>query len=197
MFLNSAECTYAQKSVGCCDTDKVFVDPMTGDELQWKLSDNGAGGKWTGGKDFIQFDIANDPECGGVATTAQTGEAVMKMHTDESHMMVLSMQGRAESKYETFTLVVDGKTIVEIQATDTATCEVSTCNMCEVQMEERKFYLEPGDHEIRIEVDTIDGHYQNNAYFRIEFAFEQKETCHSCTCPPPGDNSLQNYSFFS
>ena len=51
-----AVCTYAQKSVGCCDTKEVFVDPY-GDELQWVLSDNGAGGKWTGGKDFIQFDI--------------------------------------------------------------------------------------------------------------------------------------------
>ena len=181
-----AVCTYAQKSVGCCDTKEVFVDPY-GDELQWVLSDNGAGGKWTGGKDFIQFDIANDLACGGEATEVQNGQAIMEFDTDSGEYIVLSMQGRAESKYETFKLFVDGAPVVTVQASDTATCKVSTCNMCEVQMEEQEFYLEPGHHQLRIEVDTIDEHYQNNAYFRIAFSIKQKDTCDSCTCPPPGN----------
>ena len=155
------------------------------------MSDNGAGGKWSGGADFIQFDIANDVECGGAANNAQTGEAVMEFDVEDPQSIVLSMRGVAESKYETFELFLDGESLVVVQADDTPTCQVSTCNMCEVQMPEQEFHLDAGHHTIRITVDTMDGFYHSNAYFRIEFEVKQAEPCNDanslpCTCPPPG-----------
>ena len=97
-----AACTKDQKALGCCK--KLFTDDDDGEELEWQLSDNGAGGVWSGGADFIQFDIANDVECGGSSDDAQTGEAVMHFDVKEGEGqdVFLSMKGAAEFKYEAF-----------------------------------------------------------------------------------------------
>ena len=61
--------------------------------------------------------------------------------------------------------------------------QVSTCQMCNVAMDEKEILLEPGHHTIRVNVDTKDGRYHNNAYFRITFAVKKKDLCKSCKCP--------------
>ena len=61
--------------------------------------------------------------------------------------------------------------------------QASSCNMCNVTMDEKEIVLEPGNHTIRVNVDTKDGKYHNNAYFRITFAVKKKDVCKSCKCP--------------
>ena len=181
----------------CCT--KLFGD-KDGGELEWQTSDNGKGGKWTGGADFIQFDIANDVECGGSSDEPQTGEAIMHFDVKEGEgtTIILSMRGVAESKYETFEMFLDGESIVTVQADDTPTCQVHTCNMCEVQMKEKELHLNPGHHNIKITIDTIDGFYHSNAYFRIEFEVVKPEPCNDangvvCSCPPPGTKLVMKF----
>ena len=194
-------CTVDQQKppLDCC---KKLLEKENGEEIEWQLSDNGEGGKWTGGTDFIQFDIANDVECGGSSDDAQTGEAVIQFDVNEGEgqTIVLSMRGVAESKYETFEMFLDGESIVTVQADDTPTCQVSTCNMCEVQMKEQELHLDPGHHTIKITIDTIDGFYHSNAYFRIEFEVVKPEPCNdangvACSCPPPGTKLLMKFSY--
>ena len=168
----------------------MFVS-TSGEDLDWELSDNGAGGTWKGDASSIEFNIANSVQCGGVASRQQTGTAIMNFFAEKEETIILSMEGKAESKYESFFLYIDGQPVVTVQASDTATCQVNTCNMCEVQMAEQEFHLDAGHHTIRITVDTMDGFYHSNAYFRIEFDVKQAEPCNDanslpCTCPPPG-----------
>ena len=192
-------CTADQQKppLDCC---KKLFDTEDGEELKWDTSDNGEGGKWSGGADFIQFDIANDVECGGSSDDAQTGEAVMHFDVKEGEgtTIILSMRGVAESKYETFEMFLDGESIVTVQADDTTTCQVHTCNMCEVHMKEKELHLNPGHHNIKITIDTIDGLYHSNAYFRIEFEVVEPEPCNDangvvCSCPPPGTKLVMKF----
>ena len=160
-----------------------FFDTSSGSP-QWQLSDDGNGGTWKAGASYIQFDIANDLKCGGTATEKQTGTAILNFHVTEAQTIVLSMKGSAESSYEKFDCYIDDVLTAEVQATDSDICQVSTCNMCHVEMDEQELHLTAGDHTIRIEVDTIDAHYHSDAYFRINFSMKQSEdVCKSCDCP--------------
>ena len=127
----------------------------------------------------------------------------MEFDVDGPTSIVLSMRGVAESNYEMFELFLDEESLVVVQAEESSgdypwensgeySCQESTCNMCEVHMPEQEFHLDEGPHTIRITVDTVDGWYHSNAYFRIEFAVKQAEICNGansipCTCPPPGN----------
>ena len=170
--------------MGCCD-EKVFVS-TSGEDLDWQLTDNGAGGTWKGDASSIEFNIANSVHCGGVASRQQTGTAIMNFFAEKEETIILSMEGKAESKYESFFLYIDGQPVVTVQASDTATCQVNTCNMCEVQMAEQEFALTPGQHEIRIYVDSVDGYYHSDAYFKINFKIKPNDMCASCVCLIPG-----------
>ena len=171
-------------------------------DLEWQLSDNGAGGVWSGGADFIQFDIANDVECGGSSDDVQTGEAVMHFDVKEGEGqdIFLSMKGAAEFKYEAFDLYLDDQLIVRVQADNATDCQVNTCDMCEVEMDKIQLHLDPGHHHINITIDTMDGFYHNNAYFRIEFEVVKPRPCYDtndvpCSCSPPGKRLLMIFSF--
>ena len=183
MFSERLECNDRQKGNGCCGED-VFVDE-TGHTLSWDLISS-ADGEWIGTKNSIEFKIAYSESCGGTATRVQTGSAQMTFTTHPGTVLVLSMQGKAESEYESFELFVDGKSEVFIQASDSDTCEVNTCNMCDVAMPEREMHLGDGTHTIRIEVDTIDQNYHHDAYFKIFFSIKEKDGCSNCKCTPPG-----------
>ena len=50
-------------------------------------------------------------------------------------------------------------------------------------MPEKEITLEPGPHTIRVNIDTKDGNYHKDAYFKITFAVKQKDVCESCECP--------------
>jgi len=50
-------------------------------------------------------------------------------------------------------------------------------------MPSQEFDVSTGTHSIRIEMDTKDGLYHNNAYFRMDFLIKQKQVCGACTCP--------------
>ena len=136
--------------------------------------------------DFIQFNIADDTRCGGVANAIQTGTAIINFHTDNVETIILSMTGVAESSYETFNFYVDDVLTVRVQASDNNYCQVSTCNMCDVSMAQQEVSLTAGDHTIRIEISTIDPLYHLNAYFRIDFSIKQPDICQSCECPKIG-----------
>ena len=169
----------------------------SGKDIEWETVENGAGGTWESGTNFIQFNIANDKECNGTASHSQSGTAILKFHNEIGKSIVISMEGRAESEYETFELFVDDKREVRVQASDGPTCKVHTCNMCDVEMKEQEITLAPGHHTIRVEIDTKDGKYHSNAFFRITFALKQKDVCKACECPKPGAylvmRSLNNY----
>ena len=158
----------------------------SGKDLEWTTDDNGAGGIWKAGPNFIQFDIANDKECNGTASSLQSGTATMSFNNDISRHIVMSMEGRAESEYETFELFVDDILEFKVVASDGPTCRVDTCKMCEVQMEEKEIVLDPGAHTIRVEINTKDENYHHNAFFRINFAVKQTDTCQACVCPKLG-----------
>ena len=152
---------------------------------QWELSDNGAGGAWDTGDDFIQFNIADDVKCKGSANEVQTGTAIINFNTDSVKTIVLRMTGKAESKYEEFSFYIDDKRIVRVLASDDDYCQVHTCKMCNVSMAPQEVSLPKGDHTLRIEISTIDHKYHLNAYFRIEFSIKQADVCKSCECPSP------------
>ena len=171
--------------MSCCE-QKVFVT-ATGEDIEWVLTDNGAGGEWKGTPSSIEFNIANDAQCGGSATNPQKGTAIMDFSTDVEEIIVLSMHGKAEAEYETFELFFNGASLVTVQASDSPKCEVSSCNMCDVAMSEREFVLPPGQHNIKITVDTMDGFYHHDAYFKIDFKIKAKENpCNTCKCTPLG-----------
>ena len=117
----------------------------------------------------------------------------------EGQNIILSMKGAAEAVYEKFDLYLDGELIVRVQADNTSICQVSTCNMCEVHMPEQRLHLVPGQHHIKITVDTIDNSFHNNAYFRIEFEVAKPKACYnandvSCSCPLPGKKLFLRFS---
>ena len=183
-FTYISECTLAQKDLGCCE-EKVFTS-KSGQDPQWKLSDNGAGGVWKGDASSIQFDIADSLECHGTTDQRQQGSAIMEFEVEEEETIVLSMKGKAESEYETFLLYIDGVPAVTVQAQETATCQPNTCSMCDVHMAEQEFKLGPGHHVIKIDVDTMDGYYHSFAFFRIDFKMKPKDECQKCVCLKPG-----------
>ena len=178
-----SECSKIQKDLGCCEL--VFTR-NSGEDLKWKLSENGAGGNWISGPSYIQFNIANDKQCEGTADQRQTGTAIMDFDTNTAKTIVISMRGRAEADHETFELFVDDKLMVKVQASDSSSCEANTCRMCKVSKDEQEFTLNPGSHSIRIEIDTKDEYYHNNSYFRIDFAVKQSDVCKSCKCQNQG-----------
>ena len=153
---------------------------------QWQLSENGAGGSWKAGDDFIQFDIADDAKCGGSANAVQTGTATITFSTNNVKTIVLSMTGVAESSYEKFDFYLDNALQVSVQASDNNYCQVSTCQMCNVAMAPQELSLSSGQHTIRIEMSTIDHLYHLNCYFRIDFSIKQPDVCKSCECPALG-----------
>ena len=153
---------------------------------QWQLSENGAGGSWKAGDDFIQFDIADDTTCGGSANAIQTGTATITFNTNNVETIVLSMTGVAESSYEKFDFYLDNALQVSVQASDNSYCQVSTCKMCNVAMAPQELSLSSGQHTIRIEMSTIDHLYHLNCYFRIDFSIKQPDVCQSCECPALG-----------
>ena len=180
-----SECTISQRNSGCCE--KAFEE-SSGGNIEWIKKDNGNGGKWITEPDFIQFNIADDAKCNGKVTQPQTGNATLKFDNSDSKTIVLSMAGRAEANYEKFLLYVDDELEAKVQAVNGGEdgCKVNTCKMCHVIMEEQEFILTPGPHNIRVEIDTVDGSYHKNAYFRITFKVKQKDVCKSCECPKPG-----------
>ena len=93
------------------------------------------------------------------------------------------MEGKAEAGYETMLLFLDGKQIEKIQAKKgTSGCKVSTCNMCDVSMDEKELELPEGKRSIKVNIDTKDGSYHSGAYFKISFEVKQKDVCKSCKC---------------
>jgi len=174
-------CTETQKDLGCCDGP---FREHNGVLPEWQLSTTG-GGSWLKGENWIQFNIDNDFKCGGVGSIRQTGTATIDFYVGQAETIVISMQGVAESQYEKFDLYVDEALKATVQATNNLNngCQVSTCNMCDVSMPSQEFDVSTGTHSIRIEMDTIDGIYHNNAYFRMDFLIKQKEVCGACTCP--------------
>ena len=179
---NILACSSSQINEGCCNG---LFNSST-EAPQWQLSENGAGGTWKAGADFIQFDIADDTVCGGTANAIQTGTAIINFNTDNVETIVLSMEGVAESSYERFDFYIDNVLTVRVQASDSSSCQVSTCNMCDVSMAEREITLTAGSHTIRIEMTTIDHLYHLNCYFRINFSIKQPDVCKSCECPNLG-----------
>ena len=177
--------------MGCCDT--AFNSKSTND-FKWTVSDNGAGGAWTTGANFIQFQIANDKFCKGTANQRQTGTAIMNFDTNTRKTIRIRMEGVAEPDHETFELFIDGKSMVKVQASGSSSCEANTCRMCKVSKEEQEFSIGPGNHVIRIEVDTKDAYFHKDAYFRIDFSINEYDTCEFCKCPQLG-NLLTSYSF--
>ena len=153
---------------------------------QWQLSENGAGGSWKAGDDFIQFDIADDHICGGSANATQTGTATITFSTNDVKTIVLSMTGVAESYFEKFDFYLDDSLQVSVQASDNDYCQVGTCKMCNVSMAPQELSLSSEQHTIRIEMSTIDHHYHSNCYFRIDFSIKQPDVCKSCICPDLG-----------
>ena len=177
---NILACNSSQLEQGCCDPLLNSTNP------QWQLSDNGAGGSWKAGANFIQFDIADDARCNGTASETQTGTAFIPFNTDNVETIVLSMTGRAESSYETFKFYIDENLTVTVQATDNDYCQAHTCNMCNVSMAPREVSLSAGNHSLRIEITTRDHLYHFNAFFRIDFSIKQPDVCNSCDCPEIG-----------
>jgi len=177
------QCTFSQEDAGCCKK-KPFVG-QSGEDLEWKTTDNGNGGVWKGTASSIEFVIADSSECGGTADQQQYGEAIMDFFAETEETIVLSMKGSAESSYEVFRLFVDNILMVTVRASDNAKCKHSTCNMCDVKMPEQEFFLNSGQHEIRLEADTIDEAYHSNAYFQVDFKVKQKDICQQCVCKLP------------
>ena len=108
--------------MGCCDP--AFNSKST-DDFKWTVSDNGAGGAWTTGAKFIQFKIANDKQCKGIANQKQTGTAIMNFDTNTRKTIRIRMEGVAEPDHETFELFIDGKSMVKVQASGSSSCEAN------------------------------------------------------------------------
>ena len=170
--------------MGCC-VENVFVS-TSGEELEWELTDNGAGGVWNGSTSSIEFIIADSNECGGNASNKQTGTAAMEFNLDTEETIILSMEGKAEAGYETFLLYIDGFLELYVQASTGSTCWSNSCNMCNVQMAEQEFTLAAGQHSIYIRVTTQDGQWHKDAHFRVNFAIKANDQCEDCVCPEKG-----------
>ena len=97
------------------------------------MTENGNGGEWEPGPNFIQFNIANDKLCNGTSDKKQKGSATIEFDSSESKTIVLSMEGRAEANYEFFELFVDNVKKALIQAKNGPGCQVSITNLFERQ----------------------------------------------------------------
>ena len=177
-------CTPAQIEAKCCE---AAFEESSGGGIQWttstNIAENGKGGEWVTGQNFIRFNIADDTKCKGNATARQTGEAVLSFDNDHTKILVLSMEGKAESGYETMWLYLDGKEVKKIQAkAGTSGCKSSSCNMCSVSMDETELELPEGNRNIKVKIDTKDGSYHSGAYFEIKFEVKQKDVCKKCKC---------------
>ena len=184
--LKISACTSSQLAEGCCG--KPF-DKNSYWASQWQFSDNGAGGTWKAGDDFIQFDIADDLKCGGNVNRTQNGTAIINFHTDNVKTFVIKMKGVAESGIEEFKLYINDVHKVFVQAPDdmSTNCERDTCKMCNVSMESHEVSKPfEGNRTIRIEVDTVDHLYHLDAFYRIEFSIIQADVCKACKCPTTG-----------
>ena len=163
-----------------CGFDKIGLTP------NWQFSTSG-GGTWLSSASTIRFDFDNDLKCGGLNGNIQSGTAHWTFTLVDEAVITLSMEGMAESQFETFTLVSDGITVTEVQASNGeggSTCQVHTCNMCPVSMPSTPLSLTAGDHTLRVDVTTIDGMYQNSAYFQITFSVEGVcDGADTGTCP--------------
>ena len=121
------ECTVEQKDAGCCESD-AFGESSEGN-IEWITKDNGAGGKWEPGSNYIEFKIANDKNCNGNATKRQTGTATIEFDSSESKTIVLNMEGRAEASYELFELFVDDVSKAKVQASGTSSDDKDGCKV--------------------------------------------------------------------
>ena len=124
-----SECSLEQKVAGCCE-EKAFEE-SSGGNIEWIMNENGNGGEWEPGPNFIQFNIANDKLCNGTSDKKQKGSATIEFDSSESKTIVLSMEGRAEANYEVFKLFVDDKKEFEVKASkgDEDGCQVGISNL--------------------------------------------------------------------
>ena len=122
-----SECSLEQKVAGCCE-EKAFEE-SSGGNITWKLNENGNGGEWEPGPNFIQFNIANDKRCNGTSDKRQKGSATIEFDSSESKTIVLSMEGRAEANYEFFELFVDNVSEAKVKAKKGPGCVVSNINL--------------------------------------------------------------------
>ena len=134
-FMIFSECTVDQKDAGCCEN--AFAE-SSGGNIEWITKENGAGGKWAPGPNYIEFKIANDKKCNGTANLRQKGSATIKFDSSESKTIVLNMEGRAEASYEFFELFVDDVSKAYVQANGTSNggkdgCKVGIINWFDPQ----------------------------------------------------------------
>jgi len=180
-------CTPDQIEAKCCEP---AFEQSSGGGIEWTTTESG-GGAWETAKDYIRFNIANDKKCGGDTDKRQIGEAVLEVDNDHTKILVLSMEGKAEAGYETMKLFLDGKEIEKIQAEKGESgCQASTCNMCDVSMDEKELELPEGKRSIKVKIDTNDGAYHSGAYFKIKFDVKQKDVCKKCKCESCDDGIL-------
>jgi len=173
-----AECDAAQAASGCCT-------PLGPSASSWSFQTAPltAGGNWSYGHSFIRFDFANDDHCSGSTDMRQTGTATVTLNESSPIDLSLTMTGNAEALYETCKLYVDGVLEVTVQAAHSRACPASSCIMCSVSMPSTTISLAPGEHELVVEVDSIDGQYHRDAFFQISYA-RNSLVCQNCTCPP-------------
>ena len=130
-FTLYSECSLEQKVAGCCE-ENAFAGSSEGN-IEWTMMENGNGGEWEPGPNFIQFNIANDKRCNGTSDKRQKGSATIEFDSSESKTIVLSMEGRAEARYEFFELFVDNVRSAKILATNGPGCKVSIINLFDTQ----------------------------------------------------------------
>jgi len=185
-----AESVCVGDEFGRCCTDNPFQ--VTSD--RWATYDNGAGGKWSNQPGLVRFDFANDIHCGGNATKTQIGEATLHVKVDTQVSLLMSMDGKGENTYETFTLSVDGNEMAKIVASkegSSTSCATNTCAMCDVSMPQKSLDLQPGSHTITSTTNSNDGQFHSGAYFEIAFSVP------GCSCECPTTQDSVNDDFFS
>ena len=126
-----SECSLEQKVAGCCE-ENAFAGSSEG-KIEWIMTENGNGGEWEPGPNFIQFNIANDKKCNGTRDKRQKGTATIEFDSSESKTIILSMEGRAEANYEFFELFVDNVSEAKVKAENGPECKVSNINLFDTQ----------------------------------------------------------------
>ena len=147
-----------------CGWEGVGVTP------EWQFTATGGADhhQWSSSSGMIRFDFDDDLICArdngnpNGNGAVQGGRATWTMNLLHAADITLSMEGRAESQYETMTLKSDGVIETTVRAVDQPNpslpgyCEVHSCDMCHVSMDTTTLHLEAGLHTLVVEVTTRD-----------------------------------------
>jgi len=156
-----------------------------GKELSWTQDFTSGSGSSSSTPTGVILTVNDDMKCNGTENNPSKGSVISSFKVMEEFKMKFDGVGAGEANYEKFWVKIDGIELFHVEAStgslNGVPCQVSTCNMCPIQMDPVYYTFTEGSHEIEVEIDTRDGLYHKDVHFALSYTLFE-DGCDDCSC---------------